>query len=81
MTDRPHRLPHVEAKGTGPAGPVDLSSSIMLCTFRLCDWQSPDVRTLALDETDQIVAAHLLDAHRRELATLGLLARDHGLFR
>jgi hypothetical protein len=70
----PHRLPGVEAS------PIDdQSHAIMLCTFRLCDWQSPDVRALALDETDQIVAVHLLDAHRRELATLGLLARQAGL--
>lgn len=70
------RLPGVEA------APIDdLSHAIMLCTFRLCDWQSPDVRTLSLDEQDQVVARHLLDDHRRELTTLGQLAHEHGLSR
>lgn len=68
------RLPGIEA------APIDdQSRAIMLCTFRLCDWQSPDVWTLTLDEQDQVVARHLLDAHRRELGILGRLARDHGL--
>jgi hypothetical protein len=73
------RLPHVTASGTGPTGPLDLSSAIMLCTFRLCDWTSPDTRTLSPDEQDQTIAAHLIDAHRRELSTLARLAREAGL--
>lgn len=68
------RLPGIEA------APIDdHSRAVMLCTFRLCDWQSPDVRTLSFDAQEQVIAAHLLDAHRRELDTLGRLARDAGL--
>jgi hypothetical protein len=59
----------------------DLSHAVMLCTFRLCHWQSPDVRTLPLDEQNQIVARHLLDEHSRELTSLAQLAREHGLIR
>jgi hypothetical protein len=68
------RLPGIEASPIS-----DRSAAILLCTFRLCDWQSPDIRTRTLDEQDQLAARHLLSDHRRQLASLGQLAREHGL--
>jgi hypothetical protein len=73
VTDRP---PHVQARPI----PLDPRRNVVveLCAFRLCDWTSPDTRTATREVVDDLVREHLLDAHRRELVTLGRLARDVG---
>jgi hypothetical protein len=82
-------LPRVEAHtpSTDRRWTIDpeRSVAVLLCTFRLCDWHSPDVRTLGLVEQDDLVRWHLIDEHPVELRTLagiaaappGVCARPH----
>jgi hypothetical protein len=73
----PRPLPRVVAS------PLDGTRSVAveLCTFRLCDWTSPDTRSASREVVDDLVREHLLDAHRRELTALGQVAREAGLIR
>lgn len=71
------RLPGVEA------APIDdRSRAVMLCAFRLCDWQSPDTRTLSPHDQNLLVREHLLAGHREQLDLLaGLVNGDDDPYR
>lgn len=65
-------LPHVEARSL----PVDdLSTAVVLCPFRLCDWRSEDTSSSTPAELDAKIRWHLIDTHRGEI---DLLAEIHG---
>lgn len=54
----------------------DRSVAVMLCPFRLCDWQSDDTRTMTPTEQDEVARLHMLDEHREQLDTMAALVTD-----
>jgi hypothetical protein len=53
--------------------------AVALCCFRLCDWSSDEVPTAPVEVADELIARHLLEAHRDAVTVIGRLAQDTDL--
>jgi hypothetical protein len=71
VTDLPPRIEaHVLPPNPGGLIRPDESVAVELCLFRLCDWQSVDVRASTREERDEAYLAHLRSEHADDLARL-----------